>query len=57
MAAPSYSESKAGSSAVTPAGETIPEEAELPDRPRCPEETSITGYRIIPIQLPIVLPG
>jgi len=56
MAAPSYSESKTGSSTVTPDSETIPagEEPSVPSR--YPEETSIKGYRIILPQLPTVLP-
>jgi len=57
MAAPSYSGSKAGSSTVTLAGETTPEEEELSDRPRCPEETSKEEDRTRLTQLPIIPPG
>jgi len=56
-AAPSYSESKAGSSAVTHDGESIPEVEELSDQSRFPEETSKEKYRTIQPQLPAVLPG
>ena len=57
MAAPSYSGSKAGSSTVTLAGETIPEEEELSARPIYPEETSKEEYRTTLIQLQIIPPG